>query len=77
MIYIIRLLLLRHGFLVTLQTFVFTHITSVMKSAHTFIAWNKVSYDYLIAEPCFHLPVNFGCFATYIFGFHHKQSASD
>ena len=50
-----RLLLLWVGSLVTLQILVFTHITSVVKPVHIFMARSRVSKSRLKAELCFHL----------------------
>ena len=52
-------------------------IPSVVKPVHIFIARNRVSKRCLMAELCFHRFVDFDCVPIYIFGFHHKQCASD
>ena len=72
-----RLPLLWVGLLVTLHTFVFIHIRSVVKPVHTFMARSRVSESCLKAELCFHRYVHFVCVPTYFFGFHHKHCASD
>ena len=56
---------------------VFIHKTFVGKSVHIFMARNRVSKSCLMAELCFHRFVHFDCVSTYIFGFHHKQCASN
>ena len=46
------------------------------KSVHIFRARNKVSKSSM-AVLCFHHFVHFDCVPICIFGFHHKQCASD
>ena len=72
-----RLLLPWDGLLVTLRTFVFVHIASVLKSVRIFTARSRVSKSCLMAELYFYRFVKFGCVLIYIFGFHHKQCASE
>ena len=72
-----RLLLLCVGSLVTLNTFVFTHIASVVGPVHTFMEGSRVSKGRLKGELCFHCYVRFSCVPIYSFGFRHKQCASD
>ena len=52
--------------LVTLHTFVFTQITSVVGPGHFFIARNRVSKSRLKAELCFHRYIHFACVLIYI-----------
>ena len=61
-----RLLLLWVGSLVTLCTFVFTHITSMVKPVHIFMARSRASKSCLKTELCFHRYVHFPVF-RYIF----------
>ena len=56
---------------------VFIHITFVVMPVHIFMARNRVSKFCLMTELCFHHFVHFVRVLIYIFGFHHKQSASD
>ena len=56
---------------------VFIHIPSVAEPVYIFMARNRVSKSCLMAEICFHRFVHFDCVPVYIFGFHHKQCASD
>ena len=49
----------------TLHFFVFTHITSVLKPVHIFIARSRVSKSCLKAELCFHHYVDFACVPMY------------
>ena len=44
---------------------------------HIFIGRSRVSKSRLEAELCFHRYMHFFCVPIYIFGFHHKQCASD
>ena len=55
---------------------VFIHIPSVVKAVHIFMTRNRVPKSCLIAELCFCHFVFLIVF-LYVFGFHHKQSASD
>ena len=55
----VRLLLLCVGSLVTLYTFVFTHIASVVGPVHTFKEGSRVSKGRLKGELCFHCYVHF------------------
>ena len=64
------------GWLVTLHTLVFTHIKSVVKPVHIFMARSRVSRSHLKVELCFHRYVHFACVPIYVFGLHHKQCAS-
>ena len=72
-----RLLLLWIGSLVTLHTFVFTRITSVVKPVYIFMDKIRESKSCLKAELCFHRYVYFACVPIYIFGFQNKHFASD
>ena len=72
-----RLLLLCVGSLVTLHTFMFTHITSVVRPVHIFMVRSGVSKIRLKTELCFHYYVDFACIPICVFGFHHKQCDSD
>ena len=72
-----RLLLIWVGSLVTLHTFVFTHITSVVKPVHIFMTGGRVSKSHLKAEISFHGYVHYIYPSLYIFSFHHKQCAID
>ena len=51
--------------------------STALKPVHIFMARNKVSKSCLMAELSFHRFVHFDCVPIYIFGFHHKQCASD
>ena len=62
---------------VTLYTFVFTHITSVVKPVHIFMARSRVSKSPLKAELFYYRYVHFSSVPIYIFGFRHKWCASD
>ena len=57
----------------------FIHIPSVVKRVHIFMAMarNIVYKGCLMAELCLHRFVRFECVLIYIFGFHHKQCASN
>ena len=56
---------------------VFIHITAVAKSGNIFMARKRVSKSSLMTELCFYNFVYFDSFSKYVFGFHHKQCASD
>ena len=56
---------------------VFIDIPSVMKPVQIFMARNRVCKSCLMVELCFHRFVHFDSVLIYIFGFHHKQCASD
>ena len=72
-----HLLLLWVGSLAALSTFVFTHVTSVVKPLHIFMAKSRVCKSCLKADFCFHRYVHFSCVLIYIFSFDQKQCASD
>ena len=72
-----HLLLLWVGLLVTLYIIVFTHIASVVKPVHIFMAGSRVSKSRLKAELCFYRYVHFSSVPMYNFGFHQEQCASD
>ena len=56
---------------------VFIHLPSLVKPVHILMAKNRVSKSCLMAELYFHCFLHFDCVPVYIFGFHHKQWASD
>ena len=62
-----HLLLLWVGLLVTLHTFVFSHITSVVKLVHIFMARSRVYKSRLKYRVCFYRYVHFGCVPIYIY----------
>ena len=62
-----RLLLLWVGSLLTLHTFVFTHITSMVKPVHTFMARSRISKSRLKAELCLNRYVHFSFVPIYIY----------
>ena len=71
------LLLLWVGMLVTLQTFVFIHLTNMVRPVHVFMVRKRISKNYSRAELFFQRIVHFGCVPIYNLGFHYKQCASD
>ena len=71
-----RLLLLWNGSLVTLYTF-YPYLICDVKQVHILMVKSRVSKSCLMAELCFHRFVQLGCIPIYIFGFNHKQCASD
>ena len=60
-----RLVVLWVGSLVTLHTFVFAHITSVVEPMHIIMARSRVSKSCLEAELCFHRFLDFACVPIY------------
>ena len=50
---------------------------SSFKKLCSFMTRSRVFQSRLRAELCFHRYVHFSCAPIYIFGFHHKQCASD
>ena len=72
-----RSLLLWDNSLVTLHTFMFIHITSVLKPVYIYMAESKASKRHIINELWFHRFVHFGCLPIFIFGFHHKHCDSN
>ena len=56
---------------------IYRYSESVMKPVYMFLARNRVSKSCLMAELCFHRFVHFDCVPINIFGFHHKQCASN
>ena len=66
-----RLLLLWVSSLVTLYTFVFTHMTYVVKPVHIFMAKSRVSKSRLKPELCFHRYVYFSCVPIYTYIYIH------
>ena len=57
-----------------MYTFVFTHLTSVMKSMHIFMTRSRVFKNCLKAA--LYRFVHFSCVPSHIIGFHHKQCGS-
>ena len=49
------------------------HIAPVVKPVYIFLARNRISKSYLMADVYFHRFVHFGCVVIYVFSFHHKQ----
>ena len=64
-----RLLLHWDNSLVTLHTFALIHITSEVNPVQIFMTRSTASKSCLMAEPCFHRFVHFGCVPMYIVGF--------
>ena len=56
---------------------VFTYIPYVVKPVYIFMSLNRVSRNCLIEKLCFNRFLHLDCVLIYIFGFHHKQCASN
>ena len=66
------LLLLWVGMLVTLQTFVFIHLTNMVRPVHVFMVRKRVSKNCSRAELFFQRLVHFDFLPIYYLGFHYK-----
>ena len=56
---------------------VLIYVPSVVKPVHIFMVRNRVSKSCLMVELCYQHFVHFDCVPIYIFGFNHKQCASN